>query len=360
MDMSQLLVLIVFIPLVTKTCIADDEDTLQQVHIFFRHGKRYPSERELYPKDPHLTLFNLDHWEKLTRIGEKESCILGNILRAHYGTFIGSSYNPDEIISKDSGTDRTMKSAQLLLHGLFSKCEFSALPSYNITSTTYELQQPRYFCPAYDEELNHLLSQNESSSILETNKDLLQYLTEKTGRRMKSLMDVFFLHGALSREKDLGLAHPLWVDSVMSRITDLAIARLHYESGNDQLRRLNGGRLLKNVVSKMKAFVDGAERQRKMFLYACHEFNLYSILTMLTEFEPHIPECSSAVAFELRKRSQNEDYIVKMVYFKNTLVPPHELLFKNCSCKYSEFENLTQSVLPTNYTKECRATTPLD
>lgn len=239
------LVLLMFIHFLIEhqQCATTDDRILQQVHIFFRHGKRYPSERELYPKDPHLTLFKPESLEQLTEIGKHESCILGNALRSRYETLIGNTYNPSEIISKSSGTDRTTESARFVLNGLFSKCEKygSVSSNYNITSNIYELQQPRFFCPLYNQELNSFMSQSEAQKILETNKQLLEYLTEKTGRTMKSPLDVLFLYGALSAEINLNLAIPQWAQALFPSITNLVITRLQQENGNDILRRLNGG-----------------------------------------------------------------------------------------------------------------------
>ncbi|KAK5649380.1 hypothetical protein RI129_000409 [Pyrocoelia pectoralis] len=374
-------VLLMYIPfLIEQQQCATDDKILQQVHIFFRHGKRYPSKRELYPKDPHLTLFKTELLEQLTEIGKQESCILGNALRLRYAPLIGSTYNPSEIITKSSGTDRTTESANFVLDGLFSKCKKygSVSSNYSITSNIYEIQQPRFFCPLYNEELNLFMGQSEAKNILEANKQLLEYLTEKTGRSMKSLLDVLFLYGALSAEINLNLVIPQWAQALLplssakyanlslpnwasdvyDSLREMATLRLSTENYNTKLKRLSGGRMfrivLENMIKKSQNLLLPSER--KMFLYSSHDVNVANTLAVLDIFKPHFPHYNSAVMIELH-REPGERYIVKVYYLRDTNNDPEELLLKHCGtiCELQQLKNIMQPLLPTNYTRECES-----
>lgn len=52
-------------------------------------------------------------------------------------------------------------------------------------------------------------------------------------------------------------------------------------------------------------------KNRKIFLYSAHEFNVAFMLQTLGIFEPHIPPYASYISFELHKI--NDDYGFKVI-----------------------------------------------
>ena len=150
---------------------------------------------------------------------------------------------------------------------------------------------------------------------LEPFANFLYYLTIETGKNVSNSNDMYYLYHALMTEKSMNLPLPNWTKNIFPYGKLLDGINLEYEifSYNTEMRRLNGGMLLRKFTDDMTNYKNNVLDQRnKLFLYSGHETNVAAVLQALGVYTPHVPEYSSAVFVELHE--ENGDYFVKVSY----------------------------------------------
>ena len=140
----------------------------------------------------------------------------------------------------------------------------------------------------------------------------MQNLTEETGKNISNSNDMYFLYHALMAEQSMNLPLPNWTTSIFPFGKLLDGTNLEYEifSYNTEMKRLNGGMLLRKFIENMMAYKTGFDQTRKIYLYSGHETNVAAVLQALGVYTPHVPEYSSAVFIELHEH--NSKYYVKV------------------------------------------------
>ncbi|CAH0554071.1 unnamed protein product [Brassicogethes aeneus] len=356
-------------------CKDTDKDTIQLVHVFFRHGSRTPEKSHQYPTDPYgLKDFEPMGWGQLTNIGKQRAYKLGHLLRERYDNFLGQIYTPDIVRAKSTDFDRTKMSALLALAGLFKPApsqlwneEVTWLPipyEYDKGSYDFSLRRPLAYCPTYYKELESIYSSPEYLIVLKEHKKLLQYIAKNSGKPMNSLVDVFNIYQTLCSEKSLNLTLPEWANTVYDDIEELAGKQCEIENSNDILKKLNGGRMLGQVIKQMLAKTENKlyPEQTKIFLYSGHENNVINILAALDVFKAHVPKFSAAVLIELHYLKDSQQYAVKVFYSRDVDNSLEEQTLPGCGtlCPLTDFIRITEKHVPQNYTLECNSNIDLD
>lgn len=104
--------------------IAEEETTLEQVQIVFRHGARTPV--ITYPNDPYQEKYWKDYggFGQLTQTGMLQHSSYGQFLRNRYSSFLNETYNRESVFVMSTDVDRTLMSAYSMLSSLYKPVGF--------------------------------------------------------------------------------------------------------------------------------------------------------------------------------------------------------------------------------------------
>ncbi|XP_074033682.1 venom acid phosphatase Acph-1 isoform X2 [Leptinotarsa decemlineata] len=312
---------------------------------------------------------------ELTNEGKKQEYKLGKMLRKRYNTLLGEIFYTDMIRPLSTDYSRTKMSAQLLLAGLFPPApsqmwdeDLPWLPvpvEYEKYDEDYLLIRPNKYCTKYGREYKDVLQSNDSISFLKQHHDSLEYISKHAGKEYKTVEDVFGIFHTLNAEYTMNLTLPEWTKRIFPGVvTEFAIKRGELENFTPSMRKLNGGRVLqqvvKHMVAKSKNILEPS--RRKMYLYSGHDYNVVNILKVLNLFEPHFPNYSSSVVIELHHFPDKNDYAVKILHSKSAGEDYEEKQLNGCEvmCPLETFLNITQKLVPANYTIECESSFTLD
>ncbi|XP_001605452.1 venom acid phosphatase Acph-1 [Nasonia vitripennis] len=350
------------------TLEAADQPQLKLVSVVFRHGDRAPDPVEMFPKDPYYKYsFYPVGLSGLTNEGKLREYQLGKLLRKQYNDLLGDVYLPDSVLARSTDYKRTKMSLQLVLAALYppkglqvwnKQLNWQPIPMTYETPDRDWLMIPEE-CPEYLEERKKTESLPEIQAKIESIQGFLKNLTELTGKNFTIPNDIYNLYHILIAESYMGLAIPQWTRGIFPHGKLLDGINLEYEmfSYSEAQRRLNGGKLLFNILEEMVAIKEGrSDKTRKMQLYSGHETNVAAVLQTLGIYKPHVPEYTSAVIVELYEL--NARYFVKVFYYlgiPSTLVvqkiPGCEVL-----CPLDKFLDLLKNVIPSKDELACDKT----
>lgn len=120
--------------------------------------------------------------------------------------------------------------------------------------------------------------------------------------------------------------------------------------------RLFAGVLLNRVIDDMNKVINKSLPDRKINLFSAHDINVAGLLHALNISKYHIPEYTSSVIIELRKK--DEEYFVKVLHYLG--IPPTilQVQIPGCEilCPYNKFVKLTESI--TVFKQPCHPTKP--
>ncbi|GJQ72573.1 hypothetical protein Trydic_g1241 [Trypoxylus dichotomus] len=357
-------------------CSQQSEESLQLVHVFFRHGSRTPELHHTYPTDIYKEEDFLPMgWGQLTNVGKQRAYKLGKLLRNRYDSFLGDIYTPELVEATSTDFDRTKMTALLVLAGLFPPAPsqmwddaLSWIPiPYRFEKDEYDyfIRRPTGYCPTYVAELDKIYESAVYRRVLDEYKEVLKYIEENTGKPIRTLDDVFGIFQTLYAETQMNFTLPGWTKSVFpDPISFLAGLQCNFENYNDILKRLNGGRMLKKVIEHMEKKANNSltPTGRKIYLYSGHENNVINILAALNVFTPHVPNYSAAAVIELHKLNETGGYGVKVLYAKDVSAEPEVQQIPGCEslCNLNKFLQITKLHVPVNYTAECCSNTFLN
>ncbi|KAL1465170.1 hypothetical protein WDU94_004760 [Cyamophila willieti] len=363
---SALALLLFALQVVTSS--DNQANELRLVHVLFRHGQRTPA--DTYPNDPHgKHKFEPFGWGQLTNAGKKAQFEQGEWLRERYSTFLGDQYCPDQFKAQCTDVDRTKMSTQLMLAGLYPpKGDQMWNPSllwqpipFDYEPLKYDkLLLGRFPCPRYQEELDSVMQSEEVKSILETNRQLLDYVSKQSGMTISSPDDAQSLYSTLKAEKDYGLTLPDWTNRVFPDPLSKITAQSFVINGKTpQLQKLKGGFLLQKIIVDTTAKLLG-KSQMKMFAYGGHDSTVSNLLLALDTWDLQIPEYNALVMIEIHQ-IQPDEHGVKIYLRKNIAEEPILLQIPGCAqlCPWETFIQLTKNKIPEkSYEEECRSKNP--
>ncbi|KAG5868535.1 hypothetical protein JTB14_037254 [Gonioctena quinquepunctata] len=353
-----------------------DSETLKFVQVIFRHGARTPDDTDTYPTDIYkLDAFLPMGWGQLTNEGKQQEYELGKMLRKRYKTFLGEILYPTTVYARSTDFRRTRMSAQLVLTGLFPPAssqiwndELLWLPipvEYKEQHEDYLLIRPDTYCPKYAREHEIALQSEKVDSFLKNHHDSLEYISKNAGKQYRTIVDVFSIYHALKAEHTMNLTLPDWTKRIFPEtLTEFAVKRGEVENSTPSMRRLNGGRVLQQIVKNIMAKINNTleHPDRKIYLYSGHDYNVVNILAILNLYQPHFPKYGSAVIIELHHLADKDEYAVKILHSKSLQEEIEEKKLEGCDimCPLKQFLNITKDLIPANYTAECESTIDLD
>ncbi|XP_051159786.1 venom acid phosphatase Acph-1-like isoform X2 [Leptopilina boulardi] len=297
---------------------------------------------------------------------------IGLLLREKYNDYFGSQYWPSLIYAQSTDVARTKMSLQLVLSGLFPpsrKQEWNKnLPWIPVDLEYFPVDKDYLLfptsCPQYKKVYKKFLSQTETKNVLNTYKEVFDYLTEKTGKTVQTTSAVYYLYNLLKEEAAQNLSLPIWTKNVypipMKNITALDF---NLRSNTTILKRLNGGTLLRKITDDIKEVRRGTLKppDRKAFFFSAHELNVVSFARVLGLNTPVLPNYGSTFIIETLE-NENNDYFIRIflwtgvteMYLSQTIPGCEEI------CPLDEFLKLLHNVIPSDKEYYCYGTNSLN
>ncbi|XP_012251812.2 venom acid phosphatase Acph-1-like [Athalia rosae] len=345
----------------------ENEAKVKLLSVLFRHGDRTPdpSIGGTYPNDPYqnYTYFPVG-LGGLTNKGKMRVFKLGQALRLKYDEFLGDLYYPDVLEGRSTDYDRTKMALQMVLNGLFPPAPIQQWKDgvdWQPIPTVYFHEEEDWvlrsdLCPKYIVESNRYLNSAEFRERLAEHKNLTEFLEKVTGESSMNADDLFVLHSTLITQLQMGLDIPEWATELLSngRLEDAASLRLEAFKGNDELKRLWGGMLLRKITDDFLSYRNGSLPDgRKIFLYSAHDLNVAGLLSTLGVYDSRFPQYSSAVIIELLE--YENDYFVKVIYYLG--IPPKFIVMQipGCTqlCPLDKFLYQLENVIATDEDIKC-------
>nr|XP_012231970.1 PREDICTED: uncharacterized protein LOC105677729 [Linepithema humile] len=339
--------------------ITDAQPELKLVNVIFRHGDRTPDNKnEMYPNDPYLNYsFYPEGLGQLTITGKQREYELGKFLRDRYKDFLGDIYLPKLVVAHSSDYDRTKMSLQLVLAALFPPLNIRQqwnrdLNWQPIPATYIKRVDDNFFladeCPLFLVEYNRVLNSPETIEKKAPLKDMINKLTQLTGKTMEKPLDWYYLYHTFVAESSMNLTLPEWAYEYYPDGLLFNAIVISYDIANSTplLRRLYAGPIIRAVLNNIKAAQTSSET--KIYLYSGHETNIATLLHAFNVYKPHAPEYSSAVILELLE--QDKQYYIRLLYYRG--IPPiiDVLEIPGCEvlCPFNTFVKLTRDLIPSD------------
>lgn len=339
----------------------DGASSLRLVQVLYRHGDRTPTHP--FPTDEWK-----DSWSEglgqLTNVGKTQQYGLGQFLRRRYDHFLTSTYNKTEITIHSTDVDRTLMSAYCNLAGLYppgkdqrwdANLDWQPIPVHTRPVAEDYVLSFDAVCPRYNELMAEVKNSPEAKTFDEEHKELYIMIGNYTGADVSNLFDISDIYDTLYIEKLKNKTTPSWLsDSLYEALDECDKKDFFLSFKTDELCRLRGGFLVKEMIQHMQDKLDGKNESQKAFIYSAHDMTIVAFLSSLHLYNNVQPPYASAVIVELHESNGNRS--VKILYRNTTDVEPYELHVPNCSspCSFEKFLQLTSNVVPKDV-KECQA-----
>lgn len=341
--------------------------SIQLVSVLFRHGDRTPT--ETYPNDPYNDeKYWPAGWGALTNLGKIQLYKYGQYLRKRYDGALNDHYSPKDIYVVSSDHDRCLMSAQVLLAGLYPpvgdqiwqrSLNWQPIPVHTAPRNLDKLIVVKKPCPAYEKQLNNTYKNAHLTRIDEENKELYQYLTDHSGKKIKNVLDLEFLYNTLEIEYNNHLKLPDWTKSVFPhKMKDLAALSLAVFTYTDSMKKFKGGPIVADIVHHMaQKVLHTLNPDRKMFLYSGHDITIVSVLRALGFEERIKPDPGASVIVELHRPFDGSEHFVEVLYKNNSdSSEPFRLRMPNCEdpCSLKSFLEIARPLFFENWEKKCQ------
>lgn len=315
------------------------ESTLRQVLIIHRHGDRTPI--KIHSEDP---LANEPFWQlhglgQLTNRGKARIHLLGRLMRQRYGKFMKGSVSKSMILSRSSGVNRCIESAQLFLSGLIplnvsDSPEGKALNWYSGCEEVGELWQPASIqtmsktidgmvaegrCKELKMEYERIDKSRTAQAIYKGFSNEAKVVRQALGYEI----DIFYKWFWASSETAIERSY--FHDKLDPRIVAIydklqeagKLAWIAYQS-TIKSKRLRSGLLIKDMVEHMKRSRrqrSVGEIPRKFIHYSTHDINVFTLLGVLGNVGkfPFAPGFGASIIAELHE-GDNGEWFVKFFY----------------------------------------------
>ena len=348
---------------------------LVSVNVVYRHGARSPKFAN-FPNDPNNMNFSFiwpNGEKQLSENGMQMQYALGAYFRERYGSFLSNMYKRDEIYVRSTDLDRALMSAQCNLAGLYppagkqkwngSLTSWQPIPVHTVGLDDEELLRfpLRSNCPLYDKLLLDIRSSKTFISHIENHKNFLKNISDLAGFN-ETADDVVLLSNARKLYSTIqcnlaeNLIIPSWIDfNVITKLKEFAgfdylsrFGDIGEEYQRIAMAKLNGGILLKKIISNLQDSVEGTN-SLKFIQYSAHDTTLIPLLSALNISNNFPAPFASCLLFELYKDvSQNKTAYYIRTYYKNTttgLFPMQALGCQN-DCNFNEFIKRAKLIMP--------------
>ncbi|XP_053472580.1 lysosomal acid phosphatase [Ictalurus furcatus] len=359
----------VFIILSLFVFYSAGEWKLRFVTVLYRHGDRSPV--KAYPTDPYQESAWPQGFGQLSQEGMRQHLELGQFLRKRYTGFLGEDYNRFEIAVRSTDYDRTLMSAASNLAGLYPPkgsqvfhpgLDWQPIPIHTVSQDEEKLLSfPIENCPRYQ----LLMKETERTEIVlnitKTYKDFLEMVRNKAGLKSTSIETIWSVYDTLFCEQKHGLPPPAWVTpdvmDTLKLLKNFGFQLLFGIYKREEKCRLQGGLLLDQIIKNLSdAATLNSNQQLKMIMYSAHDTTIVALQEALNVYNGLQPPYASCQIFELHQ-NQNGSFSVAMFYRNDSSVAePYSLTLPGCAqpCPLQDFIGLTQSVIPTDWQKDCQ------
>ncbi|XP_037938962.1 venom acid phosphatase Acph-1-like isoform X2 [Teleopsis dalmanni] len=338
-----------------------DQESLELLHVVFRHGPRTPA--DTYPNDPHVNeTFYPYGWGHVTNNGKRELFNIGSWLRKRYSSFLGPFYHPDMVHAQATGVTRTHMTMQTVLASFFppkntpmewnTKYNWQPIPVFSQPLDEDTLLLVRTSCPRYFEAVHEVLELPEVKAEIEPYLDMYKELAELTGMKFSEPEDVQSLYLTLLAEQEFGLELPEWTKQYFpEKLQFLAEQSYIYNVYTPEMQKIKAGPFLKKMLDEMKNKRDNKLKpdKRKLFIYTGHDTTVVNILSGLKIWERQLPRYSVMAIFELHKDKETGEYYVEIYFRNNPKAPAQKLTIPGCEfkCPLDKLIKLSEEVVPT-------------
>ncbi|XP_023247775.1 venom acid phosphatase Acph-1-like [Copidosoma floridanum] len=284
--------------------------------------------------------------------GKKQEYKLGILLRKYYGNHIGT-FNEKELVAKSTNSVRTIESLRLVLTGLFAP---NLVPD-RVASIEKNMILAPYLTKKFkDFHKNVLKNSKEFQKKLSNYTTFIKFLEEKTGQPYfpDAVLKLLYkkvtlkLGFQLFLQKSLNIPLPSWcTDEVYEESQAMKSLFLKSLSLNMQLKKLNGGGLIRTVIENME---QNTRRRKKIYLYGGHDISLISFSAsenIIGAFEE--PPLGSAYIVESYK-DMKQKYYMRVLSSNGSSDELVELIIKNCEryCLVDKYKMLVKNIIPTD------------
>ncbi|XP_025084161.1 lysophosphatidic acid phosphatase type 6-like isoform X2 [Pomacea canaliculata] len=362
--------------------------TLQQVHVFFRHGARLPLhlspglDEVSYPEDkvlkdaPHtmfrhrivmlpdrtprtlsekeesyklLQLKGGGYAGNLTVLGQDQAYILGRSLRDMYifrHRFLSEDYSAQDISVQSTNINRTIVSARCVLAGMFGKERLNETGGVEITVCELKddfLLPNDMSCNVLAETIKFATSDMDNIGLMEDRLIIEKALginSEATGVKI----NFDHLRDDLTSRITHGYNMPTKLLPYVDMIENNAIKTIYYatcgmiEEQRPALTCLVIGRALNRVVDAMGSLIYG-EKAVKMYLWSTHDTTMVALLEALGIFNWRWPPFVADLRLELYK-SGDDRHWVRVLYCSQ------EMNMRDSSTPIMPFEDFEKALKP--------------
>ncbi|XP_029165961.1 venom acid phosphatase Acph-1-like [Nylanderia fulva] len=336
---------------------------LELIQVLMRHGERTPLFKETYPKDP----YNVSTYEpwgigQLTNQGKLTEYRIGIMLRQRYNKFLGPIYHPRDIYAVSSDTDRTKMSLQLMLAGLYPPdalqmwnpdLPWLAIPTHYVPEKVDMLLKSEH-CSIYKTALTEVKKMKEVRDKIAIYKDFYKFFSEKTGLVIEEPLFVYEVFNLLTAQKAMNLTLPEWcTDEVYRKMQDILVLEYDIRSYTTQLKRLNGGTLIKKFIDNMNVN-NHHTNPRKMYVYSGHEVNLAAFARVHNISEPRIPGYGSTFIFE-KLRDEQQNLHIRIILWTGSTGELMNIKLPGCDeiCPLSTYLELVREIIPSDHEMAC-------
>jgi len=343
---------------------------LQLVQLLFRHGDRNPIDP--YPNDPYKNeSFWPEGYGQLTKRGKMQHYHLGQFLRNRYDGFIAKDYSPYELLVQSSDVDRSLMSASTNLAGLYppkdnysiwnENIAWQPIPIHSITSSIDNKLRLNASCPRYDDLRKQFRSSDIMQQVNAENEDLYELLTNHSGRKIHDPTQVDYLYDVLHIESIYHKTLPEWAARALKdpRMVNLTAFSFKMVTYTEEMKRLKGGPLIKEMIQNMNEKISGKmDARRKVFMYSAHDTTVATFLNSLDLFEMIPPPYASMILVELLQNVASNQSFIKISFKNATDRDPYILTIPGCQplCPLDEFIQITKPVIPDDWNMECQTT----
>ncbi|GJQ72931.1 hypothetical protein Trydic_g1573 [Trypoxylus dichotomus] len=325
------------------------EDTLEIVHIIFRHGEKNPDVGVTYPNDPYRNAtFQTFSQAQLNKVGRRTMYDLGHTLRERYDNYLGKTYSEDSIEAWASSYSRTKLSLQLVMASLFAPSEeerWHKKVDWQPTNFhSLNLHEDKLFLgikqSEYNKEYNKVCASKQVQSLIRKYRDCIKYLEEHSGYTSQCLRGAYMLYIILNVEESANWTLPNWTHSVYPEpLKELSLLEYKIQIYTNKLKRLLMGNLFVKILSDTENRIN-LNSPLKFHLYSAHEGNVYHALNLLGFTSTGHPGYGACIIIEVHRIDHH--HVLKVFYRSNKnedfkLMDNHQ--GKNYIA-YEEFKNL--------------------
>ncbi|XP_059611252.1 prostatic acid phosphatase isoform X2 [Phlebotomus argentipes] len=343
----------------------DKTGKLVFAHVMYRHGDRTPINP--YPNDPYRTPSAWDgvDWGQLTNEGKRQHFELGKWLRNRYSELVGELYDRNEIYVRSTDVERTLQSALSNLAGFYppagrdvwqEELGWQPIPVHTMPESMDALLASKKACPAYEYALKKKRRSEEYKELNRKYKELYDYLSLNSGKKVNSLEGVQMLYSCMFIEALHNKTLPDWAQSVFPGDMEWISAKsFSTYCSTPQLARLKSGPILKEMLERFVNKTEGTLKpDRSLWIYSAHDVTVGNLLNILGLFDPpHNPPFAACVMLELRL-FDGKPFV--SVFYKNTTAEPEAMDIPRCgkSCPLEKMFLLYADLLPDDWESECK------